>query len=288
MNDIIEFDFKGTPIHVLRFKGREVWTAQEVAVGLGYADSKYFTDKINGDWSEEFEAGIDFFKAEGEDLNGLRSLFAVGDSPTANPIHPMTRSLLLLTESGVNLACTLARTRRGRRFRRWLAREVLPALRRGEAPACLDVEDPPEQLGATEAMVALQSLKALRRLRRISAEDLGDELLALYERITRRPIATCPVRRALTDPGEPQDLVERWFVERTEPGGKTLTRDLWDDFVRWRGVDGRHITKRQFERAMTPIAGKALHYYHSANGRQTKGRGHAVHIKAAYQEEVSP
>ena len=235
MNDIIKFHFEHTPIHVLRFKGREVWTAQEVAVGLGYSDPKHFTDKINGDWSEEFEEGVDFFKAEGEDLAALKRL--VGESPTSGGdpvIHPRTPSLILLTESGVHLACTLARTERGKLFRRWLARKVLPVLRQlgAMAPA------PQEQLAAVESDVALRSIQLMRKVRRISAEQMGVEVAALYERITGRAVALPENYRALLEAAQggdtPPGAVKLWLLQHTEHCHRgTVSTVVYDRFALW-------------------------------------------------------
>ncbi len=193
MNDIIKsFDFEGSSVNIITYRERPVWIAQEVGAALGYSDPKVLTRKIGMDWSDEFEEGADCFKVEGEELDGLKSLVSESDTsgPDATPIiHPRTPSLILLTESGVNLACTLARTDKGKLFRRWLAREVLPALRRGQIPKGATARKARGDGGAARIHRALALLDALRKCGGISQQQHDDELAHLYEEVTGRSVA---------------------------------------------------------------------------------------------------
>ncbi len=126
----------GHDLTTLRYKGQPCWLAQEIGQVLGYsANGSKLVNKITQDWSNELLNSEDFFKIEGEELAELReamSHFATPESGAANPLNAKTRSLLLLTEQGVYLACIKSNKPAGVLLRRWLASEVLPALRRGE------------------------------------------------------------------------------------------------------------------------------------------------------------
>ncbi|MBK9649583.1 MAG: hypothetical protein IPO67_31275 [Deltaproteobacteria bacterium] len=61
--------------------------------------------------------------------------------PEREVVDPRTPNLILLTESGAQLAAILSRTAQGRAFRRWLVDVVLPE--RGKAQAAEPVAPPP-------------------------------------------------------------------------------------------------------------------------------------------------
>jgi prophage antirepressor-like protein len=110
--------------------GRPAWAAAQIGNALGYAEPDALVKAVRTDWREEFEEGVDFRKATRHELMALKAAGAIAKN---------TPSLLLLTESGVNLAAILSRQPAATRLRRWLAREVLPQLRatgsyRAEAP----------------------------------------------------------------------------------------------------------------------------------------------------------
>lgn len=199
-------DERAASIHVLTHKGREVWIAQEIGAALGYEDPKYFTNKINSEWAERFRAEKDAFKVEGEELADLKRL--VGDSPTSGSdpiIHPRTPSLLLLTESGVFLACALAKTEAGDRFRWWLADEVLPSIRRtGSYSAPQAKAQAPTQgelfqvhplmplVSPSSPSVAFRVLQAMRTEGVISQRHYHEQLAQLVSRITGLRVELVP------------------------------------------------------------------------------------------------
>ena len=150
--------FNDNSIHVITHNGEPCFIAAEVAEALGYSDPKGFTRKITRDWSDEFQA-CDFFKVEDENLSEIRS--AVSESHTALNIHYNTRSLLLLTRSGVNLACVLARTEQGRAFRRWLVDEVLPALQQSGSYS-LSGDSVPVECNPRVAALQMRTLDKLK------------------------------------------------------------------------------------------------------------------------------
>lgn len=139
MSDLQRFEFEGKPLTVIEYKGEPVWMAREVGELLGYADGSRLQRKINGDWSEEFLDGKDVLRIKGEDLADFREL--VGPDSGLSK----ARALMLLTESGINLAAMKTNKPVGRKLRRWLASDVLPAIRRTgsySAPSPAQVESP--------------------------------------------------------------------------------------------------------------------------------------------------
>jgi prophage antirepressor-like protein len=185
---------RAASIHVLNHRGREVWITQEVGAALGYSDPGKLTDNINEPWSDDFIAERDFFKVEGEELAALKRLgtVSVPSSPDQEPIiHPFARSLLLLTESGVNLACTLARTPAARLFRRWLADEVLPSIRRTGSYTATEAQKPhgaPVSLEARrlvlgECKLMQRTLVELARTGALSPAQYAKGLAEIYARM---------------------------------------------------------------------------------------------------------
>lgn len=145
VNEVPVYTFEGHALTVLMRDGRPHFVAAEVGVALGYEDGSRLTDKITGEWSEEFIAGTDFVKLTGEDLRAVKSVLSQRDSgeshipPNRGDVQRTAR-MLLLTRDGLNLALMKTRKPAGVRMRRWLASEVLPALQQGEMVASSDPE----------------------------------------------------------------------------------------------------------------------------------------------------
>ena len=101
-------------------KGVPIWSAHQISTALGY-NSDRIRIGVRGEWADEFREGTDYHLIAGGDLAPLKGIGVVGkNAPSA----------VFLTESGVYLAAVLARTDVARDLRRWLADEVLPAIRR--------------------------------------------------------------------------------------------------------------------------------------------------------------
>ena len=125
--DTRAFEFEGQSVTTYFIDDRPCWLARDVGVLLGYSHGgKRLANKVAGEWAEEFVANTDFLRLDGKLLSSFKLLLEGTDS-----VPSMTNSsLTVLFESGVNLASMLTRKPLGRRLRRWLAEEVLPALRR--------------------------------------------------------------------------------------------------------------------------------------------------------------
>ena len=138
--DTRAFEFEGQSVTTYFIDDRPCWLARDVGVLLGYShEGGRLVNKVSGEWGDEFVAGQDHLLLDGELLRDFRRLVDDTESVSIRG----KRSLMVLFESGVNLACMLTRKPLGRRLRRWLAEEVLPALRRTgryEVPAVPRVE----------------------------------------------------------------------------------------------------------------------------------------------------
>lgn len=132
--------FEGTPITTIEWKGRPCWIAREVGRAIGYDDDgREFAKAISDEWSDEMIEGDDFMRFTGDDLRALRSgLGAIKGG--ISPLDPKVWQLLVIFESGLNLACMKTRKPLGKKLRRWLAEEVLPQIRRTGAYVAPDGE----------------------------------------------------------------------------------------------------------------------------------------------------
>lgn len=122
----------GHDLTTLHYKGQPCWIAQEIGQVLEYSSNgSKLTNKITQDWASEMIEGEDYHKLEGEELAEIKAALdqLPPESGGSSPVHPYARNLLLLTEQGVYLACIKTNKPAGITLRRWLASEVLPALR---------------------------------------------------------------------------------------------------------------------------------------------------------------
>lgn len=131
-------EFEGHRLTVLERDGRPYWIAREVGAAMGYEDGSKLVDQIGDEWADEFIEGTDFTRVSGRALAEVKSVLAQKDCDGMTPRNSGSQrggaqSLLLLSETGVNLAAIKTRKPAGKRLRRWLASEVLPALARGNA-----------------------------------------------------------------------------------------------------------------------------------------------------------
>jgi len=152
-----EHAFEGHQVTTIRFRGRECWVARQIGEALGYDQGgRRFVTLVTTNWSEELIEGEDYSIVKGDDARNLAELFkstgsvllestaaevtsAAPDAPTdadtgSNPFAS-PRGALVLFESGLNIAAMKTEKPAGRALRRWLATEVLPAIRRTGAYA---------------------------------------------------------------------------------------------------------------------------------------------------------
>jgi prophage antirepressor-like protein len=158
-----------TPIH---YQGRPAVIARELGDALGYAKrGKRFVDSIMGSWSSEFEEGVHYVKLHGAELKVLQAAIA---SRGTDSVPLGQGSLIVLFESGANLALTLTKKPAGRSLRRWLSAEVLPQVARSGA------FDPTKKVDEAGRIVERPpaEVKSWQKVReeRLAGEALRDEL----------------------------------------------------------------------------------------------------------------
>lgn len=163
--------FENRPVTAVPFRGTHAWRADEVGIAAGYKQGRRLVASIRTDWREDFKEGCDFDVLSGE---ALRSFLAAANDCTPgvqSSGRGGARSLVVLYESGLNLALLLAGTETGRRLRRLLADHVLPQiLRTGRvvlpgAPADPEVE----ALRAENARLRAESLAGVVGPDRVAA-----------------------------------------------------------------------------------------------------------------------
>lgn len=153
--------FEDHDVVVVEYGGRQLWSARQVAEALDYSRADRLVSRIAEEWSDELAEDIDYVVFRGEDLAALKS--AVPDLVDAR-----APALLMLTESGVHLVSLLSRQPAAKRLRRWLASEVLPAIRKTgfythpgrAAPTVADLGSLPSELLALPGGVLLDLLFA--------------------------------------------------------------------------------------------------------------------------------
>lgn len=152
-------------LHLLEYRGAPVIIAGEVGAALGYADPRKLGTNIAEKWSDEFVEGLDHHKLVGEELAAFKGMCS-NWIPDRDPVvGARTPNLLLLTESGAQLAAMLSRTAAGRAFRRWLLDVVLPEWRALRAPAS---PAPPVLVEETANSLTLRESETLIELARVA------------------------------------------------------------------------------------------------------------------------
>lgn len=142
--------------------------------------------------------------------------------------------LATLSESGLYGLLLESPSPQARRFRRWLCKEVLPGLRRGEGhslpqtPSCpLAAEMPPEavQLRPHMRQKLWQDALQTARLDGKGADAALAWFEALCRMMTAQPSGLASAR----------DKVHAFFAEccRREPGSRIAARELYAAFGRW-------------------------------------------------------
>jgi prophage antirepressor-like protein len=117
-------EFEGRTVTAVYFRDRWVWPAAQVGEAIGYEHGRKLADNVRREWPDEFVEGKDYEVLRGADLKAFRDVDT--DSVFTSPKAP---HLLVLTESGIDLALVLAKTEKGRRLRRLLVDHILPQLR---------------------------------------------------------------------------------------------------------------------------------------------------------------
>jgi prophage antirepressor-like protein len=127
MDEIVRvFDFEGKPLTAVTYDGKPAFIAAEVSDRLGYSEGGRVASLVRKDWKEEFEEGHDYILLRGRKLRDFKNLIEA----RTESVLTYTSHLMLLFESGVNVAALLSRKKMARRLRRFIAREVMPQIAR--------------------------------------------------------------------------------------------------------------------------------------------------------------
>ncbi len=260
-------DFEGRRVTAVMFRGRWLWRGAEVGEAIGYEHGRKLVENVRGSWASDFTDGADFLMLSGADLAEFQG--ALNDFPDRGS-HSRgrggARSMLVLTESGVDLALVLAQTEKGRRLRRFLVDHVLPQLRAtgtatipGAPPPAVDLgalrcllnellderlgrpAAPPRSsdatmLGPRDRAIVLNPVMVLARVTcgpKATEQELASERGAVYERLRvalrwRGRWAFFPEARVgeLTAALAGEERIARRSAERA---GHAAQLDLFDD-----------------------------------------------------------
>lgn len=129
----VDLAFRGLPIPAVMLSGKMHWVARQVGrVVSPEDDGKSFVEVASD--AEAIE-DTDYLRVSGATkASVLAALRESGNSPLSSGRGGGAgKSLVLLTESGLNLALMRSRSALGKAMRRWLASEVIPSIRRAGA-----------------------------------------------------------------------------------------------------------------------------------------------------------
>ena len=152
---VTNHDFEGGPLACIQMDGQAWFMARTVGDRLGY-EEKGLTTNIGRNWADEMDEGVDYLILKGGRLKKLKSL--VDDLSTSR-----TPSLMLLSREGVNMVCMLSKKPVGKRMRRWLASDVLPAIQDDgkyevrQAPAPQQIPEDPKLMRERRLMLQMQA-----------------------------------------------------------------------------------------------------------------------------------
>lgn len=203
--------FEGRGLTAVTMAGRPMVIAKELGAVLEYGDDgRGLVDLLGGEWAREFSADAHVRKVEGQDLADLKQL--IGSDPIS-PIGARARSLILLTEAGVNLVLLKTEKPEGIRLRAYLAETIMPALARGEGiPARGESESPkyrnPENVRALreQRLLSQMQVKVIENeAARALARGLDRNAVDAWRTTQLEKVTGIPMSRLL--PVE----VERWY-----------------------------------------------------------------------------
>lgn len=174
--------FEERDVAVVELEGEHLWSARQVASALDYERPDQLVTNITSVWSDELLEGTDYLVVRGDELAALKAV-------APGLVDARAPSLLMLTESGVHLVALLSRQPAAVRLRRWLATEVLPALRRSGTYTLPGRAIQPVALPAPSALPeVLRAAPAGALLELLHAEAaLGHELPELRAMLARGP-----------------------------------------------------------------------------------------------------
>lgn len=122
----LNHEFNNSNLTTIVFQGRPLWLPSEISTALGYSVSKKLVDLIRNKWAEDFSEGVDYLKFEGRQLSDLKRVLELD----THGVSSHTKSLILLTETGLTMALLKTQKPAGVVLRRFIADEVMPQISR--------------------------------------------------------------------------------------------------------------------------------------------------------------
>lgn len=156
MNDIIPFDFEGSPIRLLDLEGSPWFVAMEIATVLDYSDAFEMTKRLD------------------EDEKQNRQIAGLG-SPTGG------RGVTLINESGLYSAILGSRKPEAAKFKKWVTAEVLPAIRKTGSYTAPKAAPSPVRL----AYDAAKAFPPLFRVARLLGCDKNAAAISANQMVTK-------------------------------------------------------------------------------------------------------
>lgn len=184
---VLGFSHGEHPLVFLNFQApgesdREWCICTQVATALGYKRPDRLGNLITTKWSNEFIEGHDWVKVEGPRLAMIKAAleqFGAGANGSQTPqqgvcpiVLPKANSLILLSRSGIDLVTMKTNKPAGIALRRWLADEVLPALR---TDGFYDLREP-----SREMLKGMQEARLRRKERARLVYELGHAVRTLH------------------------------------------------------------------------------------------------------------
>jgi prophage antirepressor-like protein len=117
-----EHAHEGHALVTIEIHGEPHWLANQFGAALDYQKVDQVVTNVTGPWSDELSEGIDYTVLRNGELKALKAA-------APGLVDPRAPSVMVLTETGVNLVALLSRQPKARDLRRWLASEVLPSIR---------------------------------------------------------------------------------------------------------------------------------------------------------------
>jgi prophage antirepressor-like protein len=213
--------FDDHPVTFTLFRGEPVVPAREIGAAMGYA-GRGLQDLIGGPWSGDFEEGKDYHLLTGEALAEFKA--ASRDSSGIDRRVDRSPSLLLLTETGLYAVALKTDKALGVRLRRFLAREVLPKLARGEAVGSAPKLGHEERAEAREYRILADRLRRTDPARAHALYAKACAVLGVEAVAPPKPASEPPVVRVRPTKHEPMATFLARLVK--DPDGQILNPDL--------------------------------------------------------------
>lgn len=203
MTDVGEIRFfEGHKLTRITYQGKLVWAVNQVALALGYADDSGLLKSIEECWMDEFDEGLHYIWASGEDA------LIIAQYADLTNWKRRTR-IMMLTEQGMYLVCLKTNKPKGKTLRRWISGDVLPEIAksgayRGEIPAAAQPAPPtlPPPVDTTAIVKPSHMLRAmLEQAEKVEALEVWrsemDSRLAALEARASVPALQAPAAKSL-------------------------------------------------------------------------------------------